>query len=590
MNIKKNIYFWFLIIIPFISAFSQKVDVGINFKKQISKVNPLLFGMNMARWDESLFPGPAKDMLLSCDRDAIKKIIGAKFALLKYPGGNDADSYIWNSPNNNESEMNTDEYSALLKAAGSVGFITINFNQPPELAAEWVRYCNIKNDYNIKLWEVGDEQWGSWAKGHTSPEGYAEKYIKFVKAMKAVDPTIQVSMNVTMDDKPDGWTVRSLKAAKEYVDLVTITYFPITNKQEDDERLILSTPRDFIEPYKSVRRAIQSVFSKPKGDTMWIIPVGYNTVSGYPGPVTLSILNGIWVSDMLGVMADLGVESACYWAFHNAYPPRGGDYGVLSPDSMNTPSYNYYAMKLMSSHLKNNMLECKSSDTLLSVYSSKDKDGNKVSVILINKSKEQSKLVKIKFDNFEPKEKVKTWLLSETQKYSQNNDLIWKNERDQIHVQPYSVMVLEFENKDYIPDAENLSLNSIASASSYSLTGPNFKPQCAIDGIKYTRWASAAWASRDAGDPQWFKLDFIKSRTFNNIKISWDNGFAVVYDVLISNDGNNWEKIYSQEKGIGNIEVISFKPVAARYLKIDMKKGSKAISTYNIEEIEVYNK
>ena len=72
-------------------------------------INPLLYGLNTARWDESLFPYPSNQMLLTCDRDAIRKVKEAGVTLLKYPGGNDADSYIWNDPTNLESEMDTDE-------------------------------------------------------------------------------------------------------------------------------------------------------------------------------------------------------------------------------------------------------------------------------------------------------------------------------------------------------------------------------------------------------------------------------------------------------------------------------------------------
>ena len=153
---------------------AQNVQVKIDSKKELGKVHELFFGLNVARWDESLFPSPAKDMLLTCDRDAIKKVSDAKFKLLKYPGGNDADAYIWNDPNNNESEMDTDEFAAFCKSLDAEGFITINFNQSASLAAEWVKYCNVKNNYKIKYWEVGDEQWGDWAKGHTTPEEYAK--------------------------------------------------------------------------------------------------------------------------------------------------------------------------------------------------------------------------------------------------------------------------------------------------------------------------------------------------------------------------------------------------------------------------------
>lgn len=587
----KVIKILFVLLIVSFNCFPQNVLVTLDVKKEISKIHPLFFGLNVARWDESIFPSPTKDMLLTCDRDAIKKVRDCGFKLLKYPGGNDADAYIWNDPNNNDSEMNTDEFAAFCKALDAEGFITINFNQPPSLAAEWVRYCNIINNYKIKFWEVGDEQWGDWAKGHTTPEEYAKKYIEFVKAMKAVDPTIKVAINVKMENDPNGWTVRSLKTAKDYVDLITITFYPVNTSQDEDEKFVLSTPKTFIKPYLDVKQAVKSIFPKEKADSIWVIPVGYNTVTGRPGSITVSIVNALWVADLIGIMANLGVEQTDYWALHNAYPPRGGDYGLLTSDSSNTPHYNYYAIKLMSDRLKDKMIDVVSEDSLLSIYASKDNNGNFVTLFAINKSKDENKKVTINFKNFIPKNKCKSWYLGKEKKEIISDILNFNNNNFSFDVQPYSIKVIEFESKDYLPPAENLALKAKASASSYSIIGPNFLPKCANDGIKYTRWRSESWVKPrpDGEDKQWFQLEFPHEIDFNTIKIYWDFGYALIYKVLISDDGVNWKEIYSTNNGKGNLEELKFNKMKAKFLKLDLEKGTKAISTYNIEEIEVYN-
>jgi len=573
-------------------AFCQNVRVVIDSKKELGKVHDLFFGLNVARWDESLFPSPSKDMLLTCDRDAIKKVRDSKYKLLKYPGGNDADSYIWNDPNNNESEMDTDEFAAFCRTLGAEGFITINFNQPPVLAAEWVRYCNVKNNYNIKYWEVGDEQWGDWAKGHTTPEDYAKKYIEFVKAMKAVDPTIKVAINVKMENDPNGWTVRSLKAAKDYVDLITITFYPVETKKDEDEKFVLSTPKTFIKPYLDVKEAVKSVFSKERWDSLWVIPVGYNTVTGRPGAVTVSIVNALWNADLIGIMANLGVEQTDYWALHNAYPPRGGDYGLLTSDSSNTPHYHYYGIKTMADHLKKQMVSASSDDSLLSVYASRDLNNNKLSIFLINKSKDESKNISIDLLGFSPKEETEMWILDKINKEKKIDGISFNSIGRKVVLEPYSMKVIELESKDYTPPSENLALNAQATASSYSIIGPNFSPKCANDGLRYTRWRSESWISPrpDGNDKQWFQLEFKDIVEFNTIKIFWDYGFATTYKISASVNGKDWNEIYVNEKGSGATEEIELNKQKAKYLKIDMEKGKKAISTYNIEEIEIYNK
>ena len=129
----------------------QSIDFRVDAEKILGQINPLLYGINTARWDESLFPGPVDEMLLTCDRDAIGKIRASGVTMLKYPGGNDADAYIWNSPDNNASEMDTDEYVTLCREIGAEPFITVNFNAGPELAAAWVLYCNVRRGYNVRF-------------------------------------------------------------------------------------------------------------------------------------------------------------------------------------------------------------------------------------------------------------------------------------------------------------------------------------------------------------------------------------------------------------------------------------------------------
>ena len=586
----KSLLFIFLML--FVNMlFSQEVKVNVDAKKEIGQLHDLFFGLNVARWDESLFPAPYSEMLVTCDRDAIKKVKDAKIKLLKYPGGNDADSYIWNDKNNNESEMDTDEFAAFCNELGAEGFITVNFNQPPELAAEWVRYCNIVNNYSIKYWEVGDEQWGSWTRGHTTPEGYAEKYIEFVKAMKAVDPTIKIAINVKMENDPDGWTVRSLKAAKDYVDIITITFFAVTNKQDHDEEFILSTPKTFIKPYLDVKDAVKSIFPKERWDDIWVIPVGYNTVNGRPGDVTVSIVNGLWVADIIGIMVNLGIEQTDYWALHNAYPPRGGDYGLLTSDSSNTPHYSYHALKMMADHLKKQMVEVTTNDTLLSVYASRDLNSDHLSLFLINKSKHDAKNVSLNIKNFEPKMDASVWLLNKENKNVKIDDLKF-SDKTTVTVEPYSMKVIELEAKKYIPPPKNLALDAKATASSYSILGPNFGTECANDGIFHTRWRSESWVSPspDGSDAQWFQLEFDKAVKFNNIQIYWDFGYAINYSILCSMDGKNWKTIKSISDGNGGLEEFAFSTEEAKFIKLDMKNGARAISTYNIKEIEVYNK
>jgi alpha-N-arabinofuranosidase len=175
-------------------------------------------------WIDQCFLFPA-DNVSGFDVDAVKALKQAKLPLLRFPGGNFVSGYHWEDgvgpiddrplrPNPawhdvvEYNHVGTDEYMALCKAVGCEPLICINAgNGTPEEAARWVEYCNGSTStpqgrrraanghpepYRVRYWEIGNELWGDWQIGHCTREEYADRYRRFVQAMKAVDPTIEV--------------------------------------------------------------------------------------------------------------------------------------------------------------------------------------------------------------------------------------------------------------------------------------------------------------------------------------------------------------------------------------------------------------
>jgi hypothetical protein len=77
---------------------------------------------------------------------------------------------------------------------GSIPLVCVNYGTgTPEEAAAWVNYANKVKGYGIKRWQVGNEQSGQWEEnGCVSARQYAERYVKYAQAMRAVDPTIEI--------------------------------------------------------------------------------------------------------------------------------------------------------------------------------------------------------------------------------------------------------------------------------------------------------------------------------------------------------------------------------------------------------------
>lgn len=198
-----------------------------------------------------------------------KSLLNMSVGMLRFPGGEKSDNYLWsvspytkaqpyfatkgncNWPNNDSrfssnqiSPLNTtldfDEFMLLCQSTGTKPLIVVSGDanhctlcpNPPTLndlitnAVEWVKYANIKNNYKIKYWMVGNESWNSAAYDKpSSATQYANDFVQFSKAMKAVDSTITIVAN----SQPGVWVDTLLLKATGYIDAIAISNYPNYN-------------------------------------------------------------------------------------------------------------------------------------------------------------------------------------------------------------------------------------------------------------------------------------------------------------------------------------------------------------------------
>jgi hypothetical protein len=116
-------------------------------------------------------------------------------------------------------EWTFDRFAQWLKGIpGGEALICVNFGTgTPEEAAAWVRYANVVKKYGIRRWHVGNEVDGTWEDGGpVDPAQYAVRFAEFARAMKAVDPTIEVygpgTFSVEFIAPPGGKVRRSGRA------------------------------------------------------------------------------------------------------------------------------------------------------------------------------------------------------------------------------------------------------------------------------------------------------------------------------------------------------------------------------------------
>lgn len=167
----------------------------------------------------------------------------------RWPGGNVAQDYHWewgvgprdlrpvfvnkswsNAPEPND--FGTDEYLAYCERLHIEPTITVNVDgagATPAEAANWVEYVNGPADskygamraangypapYGVKQWELGNEIFGGWVRGHVTAEQYAQAAVRYARAMRAVDSSLRlVAVGEGIFKGSDTWNSTVLRIA-----------------------------------------------------------------------------------------------------------------------------------------------------------------------------------------------------------------------------------------------------------------------------------------------------------------------------------------------------------------------------------------
>ena len=207
-------------------------------------------------------------------RDVFDKIKSLKPAFIRWPGGNVAQDYRWlwgvgprdervtwsNLSWKNEPEpgdFGTDEFVMFARALGTEPSITVNVEGRGATVAEaaaWVEYCNgpatskygamraahgHRAPFGVKYWEVGNEIWGNWVRGHSDAETYARNYNRYAQAMRAVDPSIKL---IAVGDNDMKWNRTVLREAGRDIDYLAIHHYYGRSEMRGDPLNLMARP------------------------------------------------------------------------------------------------------------------------------------------------------------------------------------------------------------------------------------------------------------------------------------------------------------------------------------------------------------
>jgi hypothetical protein len=208
------------------------------------------------------------------------------------------------------------------------------------------------------------------------------------------------------------------------------------NPGEESDAFLLQAGANLQADAANLRKMVADYIGAT-GSAMELDVTELNSVSSNPGKQSTSLVNGLFMADAVGDLAQTEFNACTWWDLRNGeindannnallYGWRqDGDYGVLSSGGgvprapANTPYPTYYAAKLMTHWGRggDTVVSATSGYALLSIYAARLQNGN-LSLLVINKDPSARLPARIAIDNFTPGSRVAT-----TYSYGESNDL-----------------------------------------------------------------------------------------------------------------------------------------------------------------------
>ena len=237
-----------------------KLTVEKDFK--ISTIDKRIYGSFIEHLGRAVYGGIYQPGHPTADeegfrRDVIDLIKELDVPVVRYPGGNFVSNFYWEDSVGPLSDrpkrlelawrstepnlVGINEFAAWCKKAGTQVMQAINLGtRGIEAACNLLEYCNhpsgtkysdlrishgVKEPHEIKVWNLGNEMDGPWQTGHKTADEYGHLADETAKAMKLIDPSIELvlcgSSSTGMATFPQ-WESTALTWAYDSVDYISL--------------------------------------------------------------------------------------------------------------------------------------------------------------------------------------------------------------------------------------------------------------------------------------------------------------------------------------------------------------------------------
>ncbi|GAB6089822.1 discoidin domain-containing protein [Spirochaeta dissipatitropha] len=139
----------------------------------------------------------------------------------------------------------------------------------------------------------------------------------------------------------------------------------------------------------------------------------------------------------------------------------------------------------------------------------------------------------------------------------------------------------------YVIDPVDGDLALLKPGRASSVEASQHDPRFAFDGLPTTRWSSYYEPDAENPDDEWIQVDLGDEHAVNRVVLNWETAHGLIYDILVSSDGEDWTIVASETEGVPGVIEYEFDPVAARYVRIHGEKRGREWG-YSLWNFEVY--
>jgi alpha-N-arabinofuranosidase len=342
---------------PVSAAASATATVRIHDQNPAHRIRAGLFGANL-QWEHN---GDGAWVDGQVQPGLVDAITGAGLTSLRFPGGELANRYQWKSAvgplaqrspgldyawQPEASVFGTDELISLCRQSGTTAVITVNPNADVQDAADWVEYLNgSANSYwgaqraangsveplRTVWWEIGNESFNPYAPGFAGAADYANRYLRFRRAMRARDSSIKVGLVLESSFQTAAWMINVfphmvswnddvLKIAAKDADFAVLHFYSPFDKLADDAalgRVLMAGSEAFVSNIAQVQQTLAR--HGRAGMPLLMSEYGVNFAdSTIPSPRIATTEGALFAASLLiKMMAVADIRGAQVWSLIN---------------------------------------------------------------------------------------------------------------------------------------------------------------------------------------------------------------------------------------------------------------------------------